>query len=86
MTSRPRNEALNISQLPLHPSMQMVHIPDIGTTLRERFAVLVASLAFGRRKFIDNTSNKRIVHKNIWVAQNDENPVFPEEKKFLSLY
>ena len=33
-----------------------MQIPDIGATLRERLAVPVASLAFGRLKFMVRTS------------------------------
>jgi hypothetical protein len=44
--------ALNTSQLPVHPSMQRVQIPLLGTTLLDRFAVRVASLELGLCIFI----------------------------------
>jgi hypothetical protein len=44
--------ALKTSQLPLHPSTHRVHIPEPGTTLRERLEVCVASLAFGCCRFM----------------------------------
>jgi hypothetical protein len=51
-TSLPLKDESQISQLPLHPSMHRVQMPDIGTTSRERFTVPVASFAFGCRRFI----------------------------------
>jgi len=52
MSSRPRKVALKTSQFPRQPSTQRVHIPLLGTTSRDRFAVLVASFAFGLCRFI----------------------------------
>ncbi len=48
MTSRPRNVDWKTSQLPRQPSMHLVHSPEPGTTLRERFDVCDTSFAFGR--------------------------------------
>ena len=50
-----QKDAINVSQLPLHPSRHIAQIPDDGTTFFERLKVPVASLAFGCLKFIENT-------------------------------
>ncbi|MDD1688840.1 MAG: hypothetical protein LUO90_04665, partial [Methanoregula sp.] len=61
-TSLPRNVDNQISQLPLHPSMQRVQIPEHGATSRERFTVPVASFAFGRLRFMNK------LHWNNWMT------------------
>jgi hypothetical protein len=43
---------MKASQLPRQPSMQREQMPLEGTTLLERFAVRVASLPLGVRRFM----------------------------------
>ena len=51
MSSRPRKDAFQTSQLPLQPSMHRVQSPDWGDTFGERFSVSRHSLAFGCCRF-----------------------------------